>query len=158
MERYPWSWFRNFNIVKMSILPKAVCRCNAFSIKIPVAFFAEIGKKILKYIQFSSAAQSCPTLCDPMVCSTPGFPVHYQLPEPTQIHVHWVWFHPTISSSVVLFSSCFRSFPASGSFPMSWFFEWGGQSIGVSASASVLRVSIQDWFSLGWTGWISLQS
>ena len=68
------------------------------------------------------------------------------------------WRHPTISSSVVPFSSCLQSFPASGSFPMSQFFAWGGQSIGVSGSASVLPVNIQDWFPLGWTGWISLQS
>ena len=68
------------------------------------------------------------------------------------------WYHPTISSSVVPFSSCLQSCPASGSFPMSQFFTSGGQSIGVSASASVLPMNIQDWFSLGWTGWISLQS
>ena len=68
------------------------------------------------------------------------------------------WCHPTISSSVVPFSSCLQSFPASGSFPMSQFFESGGQSIGVSSSASVLPMNIQDWFPLGWTGWISLQS
>ena len=65
--------------------------------------------------------------------------------------------HPTISSSVVPFSSCLQFFPASGSFQMSQFFASGGQSIGVSASASVLSMSIQDWFPLGWTGWISLQ-
>ena len=68
------------------------------------------------------------------------------------------WCHPTISSSVVPFSSCLQSFPASGSFPMSRFFASGGQSIGVSASTSVLLMNIQDWFPLGWTGWISLQS
>ena len=68
------------------------------------------------------------------------------------------WCHPTISSSVVPFSSCLQSFPASGSFLMSQFFASGGQSIGVSASASVLPMHIQDWFPLGWTGWISLQS
>ena len=67
------------------------------------------------------------------------------------------WCHPTISSSVIPFS-CPQSFPASGSFPMSQFFTSGGQSIGVSASGSVLPVNIQDWFPLGWTGWISLQS
>ena len=65
------------------------------------------------------------------------------------------WCHPTISSSV---ASCLQSFPASGSFPMSHLFPSGGQSIGVSASASVLPMNIQDWFPLGWTGWISLQS
>ena len=68
------------------------------------------------------------------------------------------WCHPTILSSVVPFSSCPQSFPASGSFQMSQFFASGGQSIGVSASTSVLPMNIQDWFPLGWTGWISLQS
>ena len=67
------------------------------------------------------------------------------------------WCHPTISSSVIPFS-CFQSFPASGSFQMSQLFTSGGQSIGVSASASVLPMNNQDWFPLGWTGWISLQS
>ena len=65
------------------------------------------------------------------------------------------WCHPTVSSSVVPFSSCRQSFPASGSFPVSQLFAWGGQSIGVSASASVLPMNTQDW-SLGWTGWLSL--
>ena len=68
------------------------------------------------------------------------------------------WCHPTISSSVILFSSCLQFFPASGSFPMSEFFTSDGQSIGVSASTSVLPMNIQDWFPLGWTGLISLQS
>ena len=68
------------------------------------------------------------------------------------------WCHPAISSSVVPFFSCPWSLPASGSFPMSQLFAWGGQSIGVSASASVLPMNSQDWSPLGWTGWISLQS
>ena len=68
------------------------------------------------------------------------------------------WYHPTISSSVIPFSSCLQSFPASGSFPMSRHFASGGQSIGALASASVLPMNIQDWFPIGWTGWISLQS
>ena len=68
------------------------------------------------------------------------------------------WCYPTISSSVVPFSSHLQSFPALGSFPMSQFFTSDGQSIGVSASASVLPMNIQDWFPLGWIGWISLQS
>ena len=68
------------------------------------------------------------------------------------------WGHPTISSSVIPFSSCLQSFPASGSFQMSQLFTSGGQSIGVSGSTSVLPVNIQDWSPLGWTGWISLQS
>ena len=68
------------------------------------------------------------------------------------------WCHPAISSSVFPSSSCPQSFPASGFFPVSQTFPSGGQSMGVSASASVLPVNIQDWFPLGWTGWISLQS
>ena len=68
------------------------------------------------------------------------------------------WCHPTISFSVLPFSSCLQSFPASGSFPISQFFASGGQSTGVSDLASVLPMNIQDWFPLGWTGWMSLQS
>ena len=68
------------------------------------------------------------------------------------------WCHPTILSSVIPFSSHLQSFPASGSFQMSQFFASGGQNIGVSALASVLLTNIQDWFPIGWTGWISLQS
>ena len=101
---------------------------------------------------FSSVTQSCPTLHDPTDCSKPGFPVHHQLLELTQIHVH-----PIISFSVIPFSHL-QSVPASGSFPMSQFFVSGGQSIGVSASASVLPMNIQDWFPLGLTDLITLQS
>ena len=68
------------------------------------------------------------------------------------------WCHPTISSSVIPFSSCLQSLPASGSFQMIQFFTSGGQSIGISASTSVLPMNTQDWSPLGWTGWISLQS
>ena len=68
------------------------------------------------------------------------------------------WYHPAISSSVIPFSSCPQSLPASGSFPMSQHFAWGGQSIGISASVSVLPMNTQDWSPLGWTGCISLQS
>ena len=68
------------------------------------------------------------------------------------------WCHPAISSSVIPFSSCPQSLPASGSFPMSQLFAWGGQSIGVSALVSVLPVNTQDWSPSEWTGWISLQS
>ena len=68
------------------------------------------------------------------------------------------WCHPAISSSVIPISSCPQSLPASGYFPMSQLFAWGGQSIGVSASASVPPMNTQDWSPLGWTGWISLKS
>ena len=90
-------------------------------------------------VQFSSVAQSCLTLCDPMNRSTPGPPVHHQLPEFTQTQVHRVSdaIQP-ISSSVVPFSSCPQSLPAAESFPTSQLFTWGGQSTGVSALASFL--------------------
>ena len=84
--------------------------------------------------------------------STPGLPVHHQLLELAQTPLSR-WCHPAISFSVVPFSSRLKSFPASGSFPRSEFFTSGGQSIGVSTSASVLPVNIQDWFPLGWAGW-----
>ena len=110
-------------------------------------------------VQFSSVAQLCLTLWDPMNCSTPGFPVHHQLPELAQTHVNQVGnaiqpSHPLSSPS----PPSLKSFPASGSFPVSQFFTSGGQSIGVSASTSVLPKNIQDWFHLGWTVLISLQS
>ena len=92
--------------------------------------------------QFSSVAQSCPTLCDPMDRSMTGLPVHRQLPEFTQTHVHWVSDAIQPSHPVIPFSSCPQSFPASGSFQMSQFSTSGGQSIGVSASKSVLPVNI----------------
>ena len=115
-------------------------------------------KKIWIYsgLCVSSVTQSCPIFCDPMDCSTPGFPVHHQLLELAQTHVHWVSDAIQSSHSLSSFSSCLQSFPASGPFPMSQLFALGGQSIG--ASASVLPMNIQDWFSLGLTGLISLQS
>ena len=83
--------------------------------------------------------------------STRGFPVHHQLPELTQTHVHWVSeCHPTISSSVIPFCSHLQSFSVSGSFQMSHFFISGNQNTGVSTSASVLLMNIQNWFPLGW--------
>ena len=91
--------------------------------------------------------------------SMPGLPVHHQLPESTQTHVHWVddaiqLSHPLSSPS----PPALNAFPASGSFPVSQLFTSGGQSIGVSASTSVLPMNTQDWSPLRWTGWISLQS
>ena len=108
-------------------------------------------------VEFGSVAQSCLTLCDPMNRSTPGLPIHHQLPESAQTYVHWVGDAIQPSHPVVPFS-CPQSLQASGSFPMSQLFAWGGQSIGVSASASVVPTNTQDWSPLGWTGWISLQS
>ena len=108
-------------------------------------------------VQFSSAARSCLTLCDPMNSSTPGLPVYHQLPEFTQTHVHWVGdaiqpSHPLSSPSPALHLSQHQ-----GLFKRE-LFSSGGQSIGVSASASVLPMNTQGWFPLWGTGWISLQS
>ena len=110
-------------------------------------------------VQFSSVAQSCPTLRDAMNCSTPGLPVHHQLPEFTQTQCpSSQWCHPAISSSVVPFSSCPQSLPASESFPMSQLFARGGPSSGVSALASLFPKKSHGWSASEWTGWISLQS
>ena len=109
-------------------------------------------------VQFSSVAQSCPTLCNPMnrknarpPCPSPTPRVHPNSCALSQ------WCHPAISSSVIPFSSCPQSLPASGSFPMSQLFASGGQSIGVSASASFPPKKSQGWSPSEWTGWISLQ-
>ena len=111
---------------------------------------------------FSSVQCSCSVVSNPLrphesqharpPCPSPTPGVH------SDSHPSSQWCHPAISSPVVPFSSCPQSLPALGSFPMSQLFAWGGQSIGVSASASVLPMNTQDWFPLGWTGWISLQS
>ena len=108
-------------------------------------------------VQFSSVAQSCLTLRDPMNHSTPGLSVHHQLPESTQTYVHWVgddiqpshplWF-PSPALNLSQHQGLFKS----------QLFASGGQSIGVTASTSVLPMNTQDWSPLGWTGWISLQS
>ena len=111
---------------------------------------------------FSSVQFSCPVVSDSL---RPHGLQHTRPPCPSptarvysnSCPLSW-WCHPTISSSVVLFYSSLQSFPASGSFQMSQFFASEGQSTGVSASTWVLPVNIQDWFPLGWTGWISLQS
>ena len=111
--------------------------------------------------QFSSVAQSCPTLCDPMKCNTPGLPVHQQLQEFTQTHVHQVGdaihpSHPLSSPSPPAPN------PSQHQSLFQWVsmshFTWGGQSIGVSASVLDLPMITQDWSPLGWTGWISLRS
>ena len=114
------------------------------------------------FLQFSSVQFSCSVVSDSLwpnelqqarpPCPSPTPGVHPNSCPLSQ------WCHPTISSSVVPFSSCPQSFPASGSFQMRQFFASGAQSIGVSASTSVLPMNTQDWSALGWTGWISLQS
>ena len=126
----------------------------------------QMKKEARKTLHFSNTCgainlkvtQSCLTPCNPMECSTPGFPIHHQLQllELAQTHVHWV-------SDAIQPSHPLQS-PSPPTFNLSQhrgLFQWvssGGQSIGVSTSASVLPVNIQDWFPLGWTGCISLQS
>ena len=113
-------------------------------------------------LQFSSVQSSCSAMSDSF---QPHGLQHTRLPCPlpapracsNSCPSSW-WWHPTISSSVIPFSSHLQTFPASGSFPMNQFFPSGCESIGASASASVLPINIQDWSPLGWTGWISLQS
>ena len=94
-------------------------------------------------VMFSSVTQSCSTLCDPMDCSTPGLPVHHQLPELAQTHVHCTGDAIQLSHPIVPFSFHLQAFPASGSFQRSKLFALGGQSIGVSASTLVLPMNIQ---------------
>ena len=120
-----------------------VRQVNSLSLSHLVQFTQSVMSNSLQPHELQHARPSCPS-------PTPG--VHPNSCSLSQ------WCHPTISSSFVPFSSCPQSFPASGSFQMSQFFASGGQSIGVSASASVLPMNIQDWSPLGWTGWISLQS
>ena len=117
-----------------------------------------IFKKFWTCSQFSSVSQSCPTLCHHMDCSTPGFPVHHQLLELLKFMsiMSVMPSNQLIFCRPLLFPSSI--FPASGFFQMSQFFISGGKSIGVSASISVLPMNIKDWFPLGLTGWISLQS
>ena len=109
------------------------------------------------WVALNSVARLCPTFCSPMDCSTPGFPVHHQLPELMSTESMMPSNHLTFCF-IIPFSSCLQSFPASGSFLMNQFLTSGGQSIGVSAPVSVSPMNNQDWFPLGLTGWISLQS
>ena len=112
------------------------------------------SKQVQEQWTFNSVTQLCPTLCDPMDCT--------KLPCPSSTPRAYSnscassqWCHPNISSSIIPFSPCLQSFPASGSFK--WVRSSHQVKIGVSASASVLPMNIQDWFPLGWTGWISMQ-
>ena len=105
-----------------------------------------------------SVTKQCQTLCNPMDCITSGFPIFNYPRVCLNSCLLSQWCHSTNSSSVIPFSSCLHSFPASGSFPVSWLFASGGRSIGASASVSVLLMNIQGLFPLGLTGLISLVS
>ena len=106
---------------------------------------------------FSSVAQSCLTLCNPMNTACQAS-LSITNSWSSNSHPSSWWCHPAISSSVIPFSSCPQSLPTSESFPMSQLFAWGGQSTGVSALASFLPKKSHGWFPSEWTGWISLQS
>ena len=119
-----------------------------------------VGRKAmtnLSSVQFSCSVMSGSLWPHGLQHARPPCPLATPRSYSNSCPLSW-WCHTAISSSVIPFSSCLQSFPASGSFPVSRFFASGGQSIGVSASASVLPMNIQDWFPLGWTGWISLRS
>ena len=113
----------------------------------------------MDHIQFSSVIQSCRVFATPWIaaCQASLSITNSHEFEWNSCPSSW-WCHPAISSSVVPFSSCPQSLPASASFPMSQLFAWGGQSTGVSALASFLLKNTQDWSPSEWTGWISLQS
>ena len=116
------------------------------------------SEQLAEYKKFSSVAQSCPALCD-LRTAAPQVSLSSPIPRAgLNLCPLSQWCHPTISSSIVPFSSRLLSSPASGSFSIRHFFPSGGPSNGASASASVLPMNIQRWFALRWTGWISLQS
>ena len=133
----PYLGIERVNIVKMSILSKAIYRFST------IQFSCSVVSDTLQPHESQHARPPCPS-------QTPE--VH---PNPCPLSQ---WCHQTISSSVVRFSSCPQYFPASESFQMSQLFTSDGQRIGVSASTSVLPMNTQDWSLLGWTGWISLRS
>ena len=119
---------------------------------------SQVGKKWIGFLRCCSVAKLCMTLRDPHGLQHARLPCPSPSPEvcPSSCPLTW-WCHSTISSSVAPFSFCLQSFPASQSFPVSWLFTSGGQSIGALASASVLPINIQCWFPVGLTGLISLQ-
>ena len=149
----PWSHFLREKNVKNSLVN------SHFLLILEISSFhaTMTWPYVQDSVQFTLVAQSCLILCDPMDCSTPDLPVHHQLRESTQTHVHWV--SDTIQPSHLLSSP---SPPALNLSQHQSLFQWpftsGGQSIGVSASTSILPMNTQDWSPLGWTGWISLQS
>ena len=139
-----WTWLKQFSmytsiLCSLGIYPSYISPCPSLTVQ----FSCSVVLDSLRPHEPQHTRTPCPS-------PTPGV---YSNSSPLSR-----WCHPTISFSVGPFSSCLQSFPASGSFQMSQLFTSGGQSIGVSASISVLLMNTQDWSSLGWTGWISLQS
>ena len=159
-------WF-TFPCLVMLIIFSSVCWSsvcclwkNVYSGPLPIFFFFDVEFHE-SFIYFGYSVQFSHSVVSDSL--RPHEVQHTRLPCPSPTPRVYSnpcplsrWRHPTISSSVVPCSSCLQSSPASGSFPMTQFFASGGQSIGVSASTSVLPMNIQDWFPLGWTGWIFL--
>ena len=148
-----------FEVFESVFLSPEYLRTRSFFFRafVRVIKFRNIDYNTIVY-QFSSVTQLCPILCTPMNRSMPGLPVHHQLLESTQTHVHWV--NDAIQPSHPLSSPSPPALNLSehqGLFYMSQLFASGGQSIWASASTSVLPINTQDWSPLGWTGWISLQ-
>ena len=152
--------FCTYNVLLWTVKKKITLQESYTSVKCKIQ--CSLFEKPFVSIDFSSVQFSHSVVSDPL---WPHGLQHTRLPCPSPAPGVYSnscplsrWCHPNISSSVIPFSSCLQSFPASGSFLMSQLFASGGQSIGVSASASVLPMKIQDWFPLGWTGCISLLS
>ena len=136
--------------------PQVYCRCLWVSFSFVYRLICIIFSFYISSVQFSHSVVSDSLRPHGLQHSRPPCPS--PTPRACSNSCPWSWWcHPTISSSVIPFSSRLQSFPASGSFPMSQLFTTGGQSIGVSALASVLPMNTQDWSPLGWTCWISLQ-
>ena len=140
ISQFTWIWY-SFRLI--SLVFRIVWFVSAYFSFTSVQFSRSVKSDSLRPHESQHARLPCPS-------PTPG--IHSDSRPSSQ------WCHPAISSSVIPFSSCSQSLPASESFPISQLFAWGGQNIRVSASASVLPMNIQDWFPLGWTGWSSLQS
>ena len=136
-------YFHGFPLSMTSVYGIISWWFRAWALESSIQFSRSVVSDSLQHYELQHARPPCPS-------PTPG--VH-----PDSCPSSW-WCHPAISSSVIPFSSCPQSLPASASFPMSQLFTWDGQGIGVSALASVLPMNTQDWSPLGWTGWISLQS
>ena len=148
---YSWSWSCNEIMAVVMTSTPALFLAGFFQLYVWHLCWLFFKSIIYSWVCCCSVAKLCLTLCDPVNCSTPGFPVLHYLPEFAQ------WCHPTVSSSVAPLNSCPQSFQHQN-LPLSWLLASASWRIGASDSAPVLPMNIQDWFPLGWTGWISLQS
>ena len=156
MQMEPLLWQKSEEELK-SLLMKVKVESEKVGLKINIQRTKIMASSPINSVQFSHSVMSDSLRPHEPQHTRPPCPSPNPRVQPNTCRLSR-WCHPTISSSVVPFSSCPQSFPASGSFQMSHLFTSGGQSIGISASTSVLPVNTQDWSPLEWTGWISLQS